>query len=60
MLFIGEMQIKEVSPHTDQNGHQQKNLQTINADEGVEKKEPCCTIDGNKLIQPIWRRVWKG
>ena len=24
-----------------------KNLQTINAGEGVEKMEPSCTIDGN-------------
>ena len=30
----------EVSPHTGQNGHHQKNLQTINAGEGVEKREP--------------------
>ena len=37
-----------------------KNLQTINADKGVEKREPSCTVGGNKLIQPIWRRVWKG
>ena len=26
---------------------QQKNLQTINTGEDVEKREPCCTIDGN-------------
>ena len=24
-----------------------KNLQTINTGEDVEKREPCCTIDGN-------------
>ena len=29
----------EVSPHTGQNGHHQKNLQTINAGEDVEKRE---------------------
>ena len=29
-----------------------KNLQTINAGEGVEKTE--C-----KLIQPLWRTVWR-
>ena len=52
MLFIGEMQIKEISPHTGQYGHQEKNLQTINTDEGVEKRELSCTVDGNKLIQP--------
>ena len=33
----------EVSPHTSQNGHHQKNLQTINAGEGVEKREPSYT-----------------
>ena len=36
----------EVSPHTGQNGHYQKNLQTINAGEGVEKREPSCTVGG--------------
>ena len=40
------MQIK-TTPHTTQNGHHQKNLQTINAGEGVEKREPSCTVDGN-------------
>ena len=28
----------EISPHTGQNGHHQKNLQTINAGEDVEKR----------------------
>ena len=37
----------EVSPHTGQNSHHQKNLQTINAGEGVEKREPSYTIGGN-------------
>ena len=37
----------EVSPHTGQNGHHQRNLQTINAGEGVEKREPTCTLGGN-------------
>ena len=37
----------EVPPHTNQNGHHQKNLQTINAGEGVEKREPSCTVGGN-------------
>ena len=44
------MQIKtknEISLHTGQNGHDQKNLQTINAGEGVEKRERSCTADGN-------------
>ena len=30
----------EVSTHTSQNGHHQKNLQTINAGEGEEKRKP--------------------
>ena len=37
----------EVSLHTGQNGHHQKNLQTINAGEGVEKREPSYTVGGN-------------
>ena len=36
------------SPHNGQNGHHQKNLQTINAGECVEKREPSCTIGGNR------------
>ena len=38
---------REVSSHTTQNGHHQKDLQTINAGEGVEKREPLCTAGGN-------------
>ena len=37
----------EVSHHTGQNGHDQKNLQTINAGEGVEKREPSYTVGAN-------------
>jgi len=36
----------EVSPHTGQNGHHQKNLQTINAGGGVEKREPLALLVG--------------
>ena len=36
----------EVSPHTSQNGHHQKSLQTINAREGVEKRESSYTVGG--------------
>ena len=39
----------DVSPHTDQNGHQQKNLQTINAGEVVKEKEPSCTAGRNVI-----------
>ena len=30
-----------------QNGHHQKNLQTIKAGKGVEKREPTCTVGGD-------------
>ena len=48
--FIRELQIKnhnEVPFHTSQNGCYQKCLQTINAGEGVEKREPSYTVGGN-------------
>ena len=33
---------------------------TMNAGEGVEKRELSCTIGGNvKLIQPLWRTQWR-
>ena len=34
------------SSHTNQNGHQKENLQTINAGDGVEKIEPFCIAGG--------------
>ena len=37
----------EISPPTGQNGQDQKSLQTINAGEGVEKREPSYTVRGN-------------
>ena len=37
----------EIPPHTSQNGHHQKNLQTVNAGEGVEKRGPSYTVGGN-------------
>ena len=51
-LISREMQIKTIntmrlSPHTSQNGHHQKNLHTVNAREGVEKREPSYTVGGN-------------
>ena len=49
-LIIREMQIKttmRLSPYTIQNGHHQTSLQVINAGEGVEKREPSCTVGGN-------------
>ena len=41
----------KISPYTGQNGHHQKDLQTINARENVEKRE--C-----KLAQQLWKTVW--
>ena len=40
-LIIREMQIKTIviSPHTHQNGHHEKNQQTINARVGEERRE---------------------
>ena len=54
-LIIREMQIKITMssctklqpPHNSQNGHHQKNLRTIGAGEGVEKREPFYTLGGN-------------
>ena len=37
----------KVLPHTSQNGHHQKNLQTISAGENVEKREPSYTVAGH-------------
>ena len=36
----------EISPHMGQNGHHQKNLQTRNAGEGVEKCNPSTLLLG--------------
>ena len=37
-----------------------KSLQTINAGEGVEKRERSCTFGWEcKLIQPLWKMVWR-
>ena len=52
MLNIAHYQRKanqyynEVSPHTNQKGHHQKNLQT-NSVEDVEKREPSYSVGGN-------------
>ena len=49
----------EVSPHIGQNGHHQKYLQTINAGEGVERRENLFHCWKCKLIQPLWRTLWR-
>ena len=49
-VIINEMKnqdYNEVSPHTSQKSHHQKNLLTINAGEDVQKREPSCTVGGN-------------
>ena len=48
--MIRKMQIKttmRLSPDTCQNGHNEKNLQSINAGEDVEKREPSYMNAGN-------------
>ena len=37
----------QVSPHTNNQAHHQKNLQTLNAGKGVEKIESSCTVCEN-------------
>ena len=46
---IANQNYNEVSPHTGQNGHHQKDPQTINAGKGVEKMEPSFTVGGNVI-----------
>ena len=48
-LIIREMQIKTTVRYhlTPSEWPSSKNLQTINAGEGVEKREPSCTVSGN-------------
>ena len=50
----------KISPHANQNGHHQKNLETINAEVGVKKREPLqyCWWEC-KLIQPLQITVQK-
>ena len=37
-----------------------KNLQIINAGEGLEKREPFCAVGGSvSWLQPLWRTVWR-
>ena len=44
-LIIIEMQIKNYNQNVS-NGHHEKNLQIINAGEGVERRELSCTVGG--------------
>ena len=49
----------EVSPHTGQNDHLLKNLQTINAGEDVEKREPSGTAGGNVNWYSLYGRQYE-
>ena len=49
-LIIREMKIKTTMRYhltVIRKAHHQKNLQTINAGEDMEKREPSCTVGGN-------------
>ena len=46
-LIIREMQIKATITSHWSEWPSSKNLQSINAGEGVEKREPSCTVGGN-------------
>ena len=61
-LITREMQIKnnnEISLHTSQNGHHQEVLQITNAGEDMEKREPSYCWWECKLIQTLWKTVWR-
>ena len=45
-FLIANQNYSEVSAHNSQNGHHQKNLQTIDAGEDVEKREPAAQSAG--------------
>ena len=47
MQTDGNQNYNEIQPHMDQNGHHQKNLQTINAGEDAEKRGLSYTTGGN-------------
>ena len=50
----------EVSPHTSQNGRHQKNLQTINAGEGVEERELLYKGGGNVNLYRHYGKQYGG
>ena len=45
--IIEKCKEKVQGPHSSHNGHHQKNLQTVNTGEEVEKREPDCMVGGN-------------
>ena len=54
------MDYSEVLPHTGQNGHHQKKSTTINAGEGVEKRESSGTVGGNINAYSHYREQYGG
>ena len=61
-LIIREMQMKTTMRYhfTQSEWLLSKSLQTINAGEGMEKREPSYTVWWEcKLVQPLWRTVWR-
>jgi len=46
-LLLEKCKEKVQGPHSSNNGHHQKNLQTVNTGEEVEKREPDCMVSGN-------------
>ena len=60
-LIIGEMHTKSTMRYylTHVRMAIIKSLQTRNAGEGVKKREPSYTVWECKLVQPLWRTVWR-
>ena len=46
----------EISPHTTQNDHHQKSLQTINVGKDTEKRKLSHCWWECKLVQPLWEQ----
>ena len=49
----------EVSPHTGQNGHHQKIYKQYMLERVWRKGNPLTLLVDCKLIQPLWRTVWR-
>ena len=60
LLTTREMQIKTTMKYHQSECLSSKRLQTINAREGVKKREPSYTVDGNvNGQQPLWKTLWR-
>ena len=60
LLTTREMQIKITMKYHQSECLSSKRLQTINAGEGVKKREPSYTVDGNvNGQQPLWKTLWR-